>query len=288
MTSSTGDKSATRWRDEPLIRQIPLAIQVQDHRAAVLGEMAARSRSLSIVDDVTLAEALITDQPAAAIAAARDQQYVMVLDPFSISAIDRGQLESSRFAVPALPRRFQPSIAAVKQALDDGKLGQPGLLRIHAWQPAASATSDLLEGELDLAIWLFGDRPTEIYCCQRAGYLQTHLGFPTGGMALIDIDRAVPEPNAYYSLSLIGSTGAAYADDHHNMQLLFDRRGPSALLTSQSELAVAELIDSFARGIVAGQKFNASWQPIKTVLEVTDQVRKSASVGDAVAGERHD
>jgi predicted dehydrogenase len=54
---------------------------------------------------------------------------------------------------------------------------------------------------------------------QRA--LQLHLGFPVGGMALIDCTRTLPaRSDTYYSLTLIGSTGAAYADDHHNTNLL--------------------------------------------------------------------
>ena len=46
--------------------------------------------------------------------------------------------------------------------------------------------------------------------------------FPEGGMALIDCSRALqPSCDPYFSLTVIGSTGAAYADDHHNTNLLY-------------------------------------------------------------------
>ena len=40
-------------------------------------------------------------------------------------------------------------------------------------------------------------------------------------MALIDCAQTLPQGDGYFSLSLIGSTGAAYADSHHNRQLLY-------------------------------------------------------------------
>jgi predicted dehydrogenase len=264
-------------------RQIPLAIEVHDQQASVFETMARRSRSVRLVSDTSHAEALITDRATIAGDAATNQKQVLVLNPFSMAAADRGRFASSRFAVPALPCRFQPSIVAVKQALDAGKLGLAGLLRIHCWQPSASEAIDLLESQLDLAVWLFGDRPTDVYSCQRAGYRQIHLGFKDGGMALIDIDRSLPEGNAYDSLSLIGSTGAAYADDHHNTQLLFGEPGPRALLTSQDNVAIAEMIEAFATGMIVGHS-DIRWQQVDTVIDVAAQVRGSSDAGQVISG----
>ena len=46
-------------------------------------------------------------------------------------------------------------------------------------------------------------------------------------MAMIDISTRLPEGDDYYSLSLVGANGSAYADDHYNMQLLYNG-GPAA------------------------------------------------------------
>jgi predicted dehydrogenase len=140
-------------------------------------------------------------------------------------------------------------VQAVKEYLDAGKLGLPGLLRIHAWESWDS--HGCLAREIDLACWYFGEPPNAIYASRsqplgssQAGtdYLQLHFGFAGGGMALIDHAHTLRPGGGYYSLSLIGSAGAAYADDHHNVQLLNPGDHATALLTGQGALhLVAEL-----------------------------------------------
>src|SRR5206468_777892 len=96
--------------------------------------------------------------------------------------------------------------------------------------------------QLDLAKWIFGGAPTEIFVLGRIGqndtlrgadYVQVHLGFPRGGMALVCVARSLPAGDAYDSLSLIGSTGAAYADDHYQSHLLYRGSAPAALKTGE-------------------------------------------------------
>ncbi|MDA1274542.1 MAG: hypothetical protein O2960_10905 [Verrucomicrobia bacterium] len=78
-----------------------------------------------------------------------------------------------------------------------------------------------------------------------------HLGFPNGGMAIIDVAACRPSPHPYYSMHLIGSAGAAYADDHHNAHLLFDKKGSHALLHARNEiLGIRNLLEEFVNGIV--------------------------------------
>ncbi len=265
-------------------RRIRLAIDVSDQRAPALTAMAARSRSLQVCEQAFTA--LVTDQAGVAIEAVADNKHVLVLDPFAIPRMERGQLESSGRALPALTARFQPSTQQVKQALDGGKLGEQGLLRIHCWQSSLMAPSDSLQCQLDLAVWFFGQRPSEVYGCQRPGYVQAHLGFRGGGMALIDVDTRMPDANSYHSLSLIGSRGAAYADDDRNMNLLFADDGPLALRASQRNVGFANMIDAFAKGIIAGQEFATGWQQIESVLEVADQVHAAVASGRVIAGGR--
>src|SRR5207245_1284905 len=93
----------------------------------------------------------------------------------------------------------------IRQHLDAGKLGEPGLIRLHRWTAPDSASSILLD--LDLVHWYFGRSPNLVHAVEQESLL-VHLGFSGGGMALIDrLIRA--DQGAYRSLSVIGSNGAA-------------------------------------------------------------------------------
>jgi predicted dehydrogenase len=76
-----------------------------------------------------------------------------------------------------------------------------------------------------------------------------HLGFAGGGMAVIDYAETLPPGDGYFSLSLIGSTGAAYADDHHNMQLLYGGGHPSALHTGEADLSALAQLQEFLNAV---------------------------------------
>lgn len=177
--------------------------------------------------------------------------------------------------------RFLPSVQAIKQSLDSGQLGDPGLIRIHRWYsnfPAADPLPDI-----DLAIWMFQAKPTEVYAVARRAsndhvdYLQIHLGFPAGGMGLIDVSDTLSAANSYFSLSLIGSSGAAHADDHHNQQLLFRGEQPVALKTGDGDAARLAQLQEFVDAInenrepavtgadaqAASHVCKAAWQSIK-------------------------
>jgi myo-inositol 2-dehydrogenase / D-chiro-inositol 1-dehydrogenase len=154
--------------------------------------------------------------------------------------------------------RFLPSLVAVKASLDAGRLGEPGLLRVHRWEPAGDrGLLPALTREIDLACWLFAGAPTEVYAAGRPppdpDYVQMHLGFAGGGMALLDLARALPAGADYFSLSLIGSAGAAYADDHHNVQLLYAGGHPAALRTGQGDACLLAQLEAFLAAVEDGR-----------------------------------
>ena len=218
-----------------------------------------------VVDAVNKAHATLVQRAAAS------GKHVLVETPLALSteeadaAIDACQASGVRLMV-GQGMRFMPPAETVKENLISGKLGAPGLLRIHRWETRDTGSWRRLEldadasggtimrdviREIDLAHWLFGALPTEVYAVGRrqshAGqsepdYVQVHLGFPEGGMAVIDYAQTLPQGRrpsgaslqlqggpGYFSLSMIGSTGAAYADDHHNVNLVYNEGGPSAL-----------------------------------------------------------
>jgi predicted dehydrogenase len=181
--------------------------------------------------------------------------------------------------------RFLPSVLAIKACLGDGKLGEPGLLRIHRWEPRHGSALDDLTADIDLTCWLFGRQPTHVYAIggsRPAGvenepyaYMQLHLGFSEGGMALIDEARTLPDGAGYLSISLIGSTGAAYADDHHDMQLRYGGGDPSALKPAQGPTHLQAQLEAFVRAIEGGREPIASGIEPRTAMLVAEAATRS-------------
>ncbi len=166
--------------------------------------------------------------------------------------------------------RFAAAGATVKEALDSGELGEPGLLRIHRWesldtgswpaldQEQGSVAVRNLSAEIDLAIWLFGGLPTEVYATGRRvshggidqpDYVQVHLGFDGDGMSVIDYSESLPDAPGYHFLSMIGSKGAAYADDHHNVNLVYGGGGTRALGPGHGAGHILAQLQEFADAI---------------------------------------
>ena len=182
-------------------------------------------------------------------------KHVLVETPLALStaeadAVVGATMNSGVRLMTGNLARFAPAGATVREALDSGEIGEPGLLRIHRWEPLGTGSWPALNQEqccaavrnlsadVDLAIWLFGGLPTEIYATGRRvshggidqpDYVQVHLGFEGGGMSVIDYSASLAQGPGYHFLSMIGSKGAAYADDHHNVNLVYGDGGTRAL-----------------------------------------------------------
>jgi predicted dehydrogenase len=191
------------------------------------------------------------------------------------------------------PDRFLPSRQLIRQQLEAGKLGDVGLVRMHRWEPSTADRVPLSAGplvrDLDLAVWLVG-KPVEIVYAVEAGrFVQVHLGFGGGAMALIDYTDQLPAGDGYTSLSVIGSAGAAYFDDHQNRQLLYSGGSPRAVLTGEGDGYLAGLLQEFIDALRGGAKPHASagmttW---RHVLAVADAVTQSLTSRQAVRPESH-
>jgi myo-inositol 2-dehydrogenase/D-chiro-inositol 1-dehydrogenase len=190
--------------------------------------------------------------------------------------------QADALLMPAQPWRFMPSIQSVKRSLDAGKLGQAGLLRIHRWQPPGadpSSLADRLLPDTDLACWLFGSAPETVWSLQSAAnpeYIQFQLGFANDGMAMIDIAASLPTGGDYFSMTMLGDTGASYADDHHNMNLLYSGGQPSAIRASQGRADLVGQLQEFVDAI--GEQREPSVTPADTAqaMDVVAQVLESA------------
>ena len=193
--------------------------------------------------------------------------------------------------------RLVPSLQAARKSLAAGELGEPGLVRVHRWS-AAQVVTEHLSRDLDLVLSVFQATPKEVYAVARSvldtdelDYLQVHLGFAGGGMALIDGSSTLPSGDGYFSFSVIGSAGAAYADDHLNKQLVFCGEHPAAVGTGSEELAVLGDLQEFCSAIQeqrAPLVTGADWLAATEVAEAVMRSAKSNSVATVAAGEDHE
>ncbi len=186
---------------------------------------------------------------------------------------DQGREAMVRFDI-GNPDRYLPSRQLIRQQLDAGKLGEPGLIRIHRWQPASSRAS--LLWDLDLLSWYFGKAPNLVRAIEnaRSGSVQVHCGFAGGGMAMIDHLQGPAFGDGYYSLTLIGSTGAAYADDHQNMQVIFRGGTSCAVKADNGILALAALLQDFVDSIVSKRDLAPGidqWHKVFAVKQAIDE-----------------
>ena len=189
--------------------------------------------------------------------------------------------------------RFLESHRKVKERLVSGDVGAPGALCIHHWEPRTSggAAIDRVIREIDLANWLFATPPTEVYAVSRGqpevgsrdhDYVQVHLGFPEGGMALIDHSMTLPPGPGYFSLTMLGSAGAAYVDDHHNTQLLYvGGDNPSALDVGQGHGHIAAQLQEFVDAIEEGREPAITGADWRLAVQVAATAFGSMSAGRA-------
>ena len=237
------------------------------------------------------------DEAAFAARLAAGQDVLLTPRPWlSAAALDRleraARAGGARLAV-VNPERARPSRRLLRLQIESGHLGRPGLVRLHRWLPAAPPDAAAGGGvgaagalplacalDVDVALWLMGALPDAVYAVERDGpALLVHLGFPGGGMALLDYAAALPPGDGYEALSVIGAAGAAYADDHHNSQLLFRGGHPAALRVDERGWEAEALVGELATALDAGV---AAW---RAVLAVAGAVEASIAGGRACAPE---
>jgi myo-inositol 2-dehydrogenase/D-chiro-inositol 1-dehydrogenase len=293
-----GRFSAAVDRDAGLAKNTALALGAEVSSDSLDALLAEHS---SAVDAVVLR---IADQFLDALCrrAAAAGKHVLADGPLAATVADTRRLVAACAGVRLMVgpvARFLPSLRVVKERLDAGRLGEPGLLRVHRWEPpdphaeASGETGHLLyrlTREIDVACWLFGQHPTGVYAASRPphphgpdgpGYVQLHLGFPRGGMALIDYARTLPPGDSYFSLSLIGSAGAAYADDHHNTQLLYGGGRPAGLLAGQGDAAALAQLQEFVDAVTQGREPSVTGADGLRAAQVMLAAARSVATGDA-------
>ena len=102
-------------------------------------------------------------------------------------------------------------------------------------------------------------------------------------MALIDYSSALPPGAGYQSMSVIGSAGAAYADDHQNIQLLYQGDDPRAVRTDEGIRQLVNLAQEFVDALQANRDLSASVASWRNTLAVAGAVQESLASGQAVS-----
>jgi hypothetical protein len=171
------------------------------------------------------------------------------------------------------PERFHPKNQIIRQQLDAGKLGEPGFLRLHRWEPTPLRLCDL-----DLVLWYFAKAPNLVFATANDTCTQIHLGFPGGGMAMLDYATGLPRGETYYSVSLICAHGAAYADEHADMQLAYQSGAPRAIRAEQTIVQWATMLQSFVEP--SETKSTHIW---KDVVAANDAIEQSLRTHQSVA-----
>ena len=248
---------------------------------------AARSiRELEWVSDPAAAQSIVADR----LVSLDPEKKALYLGSLSSLAIacDEGEWNSQWSAGHRW--RFEASVRAVRESLQAGQLGEPCLLRIHRWRAmpenatfSQSERREDLAAQLDLALWLFNQRPETVYATgprkNAESALSIHLGFSDGGMAVIHFAR-MPPGEDYYSLHLIGENGAAYADDHRNVSLLYGGGAPRALRVGGDSDAVRAMLGAFVGELDCGA--TASAEETRSALDLADAVLQSQKQGAPV------
>jgi predicted dehydrogenase len=210
------------------------------------------------------------------------------------------------------PDHYLPSRRLIKQQLDAGKLGEIGLLRWHRWEPRPRDRTGDSPGvtaaawrDLELVLWYLDKQPNIVYAQDGAeaenvtaagapadgdaargdGFRQLHLGFPGGSMALVDYSDALPSGDGYTALHIIGATGAAYADDHSNMQLLFQGGHPQGMRAEEGIQGAAAMLQDFVDAIRADRETSAELAVWRRVEAVAEAVARSVRTRRAIQPE---
>ncbi len=251
-----------------------------------------------------------TDERASHIeAAATAGKHVLVKGPLGRSAGEARDLAEACAGADVVFMagqidRYRPDVAAVRASMDAGQMGQPGLLRSHRWQPPPTGGPTAwrldpdrsggifiheLTREIDIAAWLFDEPPETVFAVARGqdsdrpDAAVVHLGFPNGGMAVLDVTTALPRGDGYWSVGIIGADGAIYADDQHNMQLLYKGGTPAARLTSTGDATVLSQLQAFVAAVNNSADASDSVAAGVLALEVAEAAMASAASGRAAA-----
>ena len=160
-------------------------------------------------------------------------------------------------------------------------------------RPNAALTdspSPIWSNEIDLSHWLFGSAAATVYAVGRRlgspesgrpDFVQLHLGFQDGGMAVIGYAATLPAGDGYTSVSMVGSTGGVHGDDAHNVNLVYRGGPPSAMRTGYGHGHVLALLQEFVDSISEGREPDNRGSDALAAIQVAEAAQQSMASGRA-------
>jgi hypothetical protein len=101
-------------------------------------------------------------------------------------------------------------------------------------------------------------------------------------MAMLDLSDRLPEGGDYFSLNVIGSSGSAIADDHHNQQLIFSGGNPAAVRTDHAPLHRLAMLQEFVDSIVDERDMTDSVESVRSCGRIVAAIQSSLETRKAV------
>lgn len=273
-----------------------LRLAVRDPNGTARQAVAMRLRGASVVSGDGYDAVMFLGPTSAGdveTALAAQTHVLLVAEPCPPADVLEGFYAAARSAgvrfAAVNPDRYLPSRQLIRDQLPN-RLGEPGLIRAHRWEPPSANESGLPDGllrDLDVVRWLTGRQPDRVYAVERhpeggGRYVQVHLGFPGGGMALLDYTNRLPPGDGYQSLTVIAASGAAYADDHQTVQLLYRGGRPQAIKTEERARQFAAVAQDFVDALDDGRELASGQAEWRAAFAVADAARRSLASGKAV------
>ncbi len=202
--------------------------------------------------------------------------------------------------------RFDQRFAAVKQALDDGDLGE--IIHLYArrnspiigprrYIGASDLSMHVMIHDIDYVNWYMGSAPTKVFARGRSVLLADHgmkdviyalLTYPSGALACLEACWVLPENSPTTiddKLELVGTKGVAYIDScdqgvklvadtirYPDSRHWFDIRGvPSGDLSEE--------ILAFVNNVLDGTKSVITPEDALDSLRVVDAIERSMAAG---------
>lgn len=206
--------------------------------------------------------------------------------------------------------RFDPRFATLKQALDDGELGDIVHLYARRNSPiigprryigASDLSMHVMIHDIDYVNWFMGSAPATVYAKGRSVLLAEHgmkdviyalLTYPSGAIACLEACWVLPENSPTViddKVELIGTKGAAYVDGcdqgvrivadrirYPDSRHWFDLHGaPGGDLAEQILAFVNNILDKTASIITPKEALDS--------LRVVDAIERSMAEGGQVS-----
>ncbi len=249
-----------------------IEIQLEPKRKSLYEEAIRRLRSIYVCNDADAAPDARIVGPENTIS---NQGVPCLIDqPEKVDSNALASLiKSGSHIMPAHALRFSSRVKPIDEALRAGKLGKPGLMRLHSWKKEGVPLRETMFGPMDLARWFFQDEPSMRQCVETKHSLLCHLQFPSDGMALMNVSNPFEGEVPYESVQLIGATGAAYGDDHHNTHLHFRKNSVSARMHHNNIMhGLMGLVSEFVDGILNDRDWNVSLKDTLRIHELLEEL----------------